>query len=322
MRPRISTVLTARPWEPALVDAARSSGLARIVSRCADPESLDRAAAGSDVVFIGTDTSWLTEERIKSLLRCNHVIGVVEGDRDPLARLLRRTGATIVDETVPVRRMLRAALASGLPRTESFGRTITVTGPRGAPGRSEVALALAWVSPPKTLLVETDTEAPGLGLRCALSPTEPSVRGGLRVDTMDHVSVLAPPVRGGPLSMTMLQQTIESARSLHRTVILDAGPNLQTVVGDAVIVCDPSPVGIVRCAKLLASWTGPEPHLVVNRMGADTDIQLVRRATGLEPSAMVPECSRPEPGLPPPQAMLHALESWVWRGAPGTALPA
>ncbi len=314
-------MLTVRPWEPELVDAARTSGLARIVGRCADTESLDRAAALSDAVFIGTDTPWLTKERIESLLQHSHVIGVVEGDRDPLARVLGLAGATVVDESLPARRMLAAALAGGRFETGGLGHTITVTGPRGAPGRSEIALALAWMSPSQVLLVEADTEAPGLGLRCALPPPG-SASTGLQIESLGHVSVLPLPLRDGPLSGSMLQQTIESARSFHQTVILDAGPNRRTIVGDPVVVCDPSPTGIVRCAKLLATWSGPEPTLVVNRASPETDIELIRRATGLEPSAIVPECHRPEPGAPPPQAVLRAFDTWPWRHAPRRAASA
>ena len=116
-----------------------------------------------------------------------------------------------------------------------------------------------------------------------------------------------------------MARVLDTARATHDRVVLDVGPCAPPYDGDALVVCDSSPVGIVRCAALLQSWLGPEPALVVNRVDDDLDLGLIRRATGLEPVALVPRCTPPAPGEPPAPEMLTALEEAAGLDTRGTA---
>jgi hypothetical protein len=164
------------------------------------------------------------------------------------------------------------------------------------------------MSGPKTLLAELDQEAPGIGIRCGLPPQATSANDLIQAVPFEHVSVFTPPLRGGPLSQAIVAQLLDAARSTHETIVLDVGPNHQPLAGDVIVVCDPSPTGIVRCARFLEVWRGPQPHLVVNRAPHDVDVRLVRRATGLEPAALIPNSRPPHPGEAPPSALVRGLE--------------
>ena len=174
-RPRIATVLSAREWEPRLVDAARRDPTVRVVRRVYEPEDLERAAP-IDIVVVGAETSWITSSRIKSLRRNGtRVIGVYPSGDGPGRALLERGGAdaAIPDSTPPEDLLQTAtAVAAASLTCVRAGRLISVTGPRGAPGRTEIAVALAkeLATTKTTALVDLDFEAPGVGLRLGLRP--------------------------------------------------------------------------------------------------------------------------------------------------------
>lgn len=313
MRPVIATVTTARPWERHLVQAIRATGLARIGARCVDADHLLSVASRVDAVFLGSDAPWISGDGIRALTQLTTVIGVVIDDRDPMRRVLVEGGAMeiLTEDVSPMLAITAAIGALDQCSTEPTSTTVAVTGARGAPGRSEVALALAWCHGSGALLAELDGDAPSLGLRTGLAPADatrdPAVVATTGFPRFGSVSIFAPPVGGGPLSPSIATRVLDAARATHDVIVVDAGPGAETPADTSIVVCDPSPVGVVRCARLLDRWMSHAPLLVVNRADDETDLATIRRATGLEPAAVVPASIPPIPGEPPPPAMCSAL---------------
>lgn len=148
-RPRIATVLSAREWEPRFVDAARRDPTVRVVRRAYEVQDLERAAP-LDGVVVGSETSWITSTLVRSIRRRGtRVIGVYPTGDGPGRDLLHRGGADIaLPDTTPPEDLLSAARLTAMEdlQPDRAGRLISVTGPRGAPGRTEVAVSLAQVA--------------------------------------------------------------------------------------------------------------------------------------------------------------------------------
>ena len=303
MRPSIATVV-GPGWEPRLVDHARSTGLARLVGRCCDPAGLTDISPRADAIFIGSEAHWLASTDLRHLRPATRLIGVATDE--PGARLLDRAGVDdIVDAHTPPAGMLSLALSRIAPPR---GRLVEVTGPRGAPGRSEIALAAAFARGGSVRLVEVDHGAPSLGLRMGLRPSTQRIlvsRHGVDLD----------PVPAGERSepIERIIDMVNRSQFAHRSTILDAGPDsawhLVMDVDDVIVVGEATDVGLVRLARLCEAWLGPEPQLVINRYQPDQDLRLVRRATGLEPVAVIPALSVPARGEPPVAQMVSALRA-------------
>lgn len=298
MRPAVVTVVGGA-WEQLLVERARRSGAARLVGRCLDLAGLESVVDRADLVYVGSDTPWLPGADLRPLTGIAAFVGVALDE--PGARLLRHAG---VDEIVHP----EAAVADLPGRAASLlpdaGHIVEVTGPRGAPGRSEVALALAHVRP-GAALVELDTPAPSLGLRMGLPPARsrnPIERGGIVFDPA--------PVGGGGRIADRLR-TVERARARNLHTVVDSGPDSSlhrlVDVDEVVVVGTACEIGVFRLARLCEAWTGPTPSLVINRWTDGQDLGRVVRATGLEPAAVIPVSVQPEIGAPPPPAMLRAV---------------
>lgn len=189
----------------------------------------------------------------------------------------------------------------------SPGRLIAVTGARGAPGRTEVALALgaAWAAY-RSAVVDLDLAAPGLAVRTGMSP---------RPDLQDAAAALSAtgrlpagllrPVAGTalvtgshrPVAPRSARLVVEAVLRTVPVVIVDIGPAGagHPVLARAhriVVVADGSPSGVVRAARFLSGWSLRPPDLVANRVPpADREavVRALRRWTGLEPSLVVPE---------------------------------
>ncbi len=295
MRPSIATVI-GPGWEPRLVEQARASGIVRLVGRCCDEAGLLEIAPRADVVFVGSDVHWLVRTDLSSIAA--RVIGVASDS--PGARLLFRAGAEeVVDATMSPDRMLALAFTSV---ASDRGRVVEVTGTRGAPGRSEVALALAYATNRSSALVELDHAGPSLGLRMGLDPS-------IRIHSKEHVSLVPAPAGTDRPRLDL----IERAANRHSLTILDGGPGSQwhrvVDVDDVIIVGEATDVGVVRLARLCESWLGPEPSLIVNRHRPEQDLGLVIRATGLEPVAVIPELTPPKAGTPPRGEMRRLVRS-------------
>lgn len=303
MRPAIATVIGAG-WEPRLVEHARATGLARLVGRCCDHAGLVDVASRADVVFIGSESHWLPASDLRQLAAATRLIGVATDT--PGAKLLDAAGVSdVIGADTPPAGMLAMALAEH-PRQP--GRVVEVTGPRGAPGRSEVALALTYVAGASepSCLIEADHAGPSLGLRMMLPPA----RSGLMHRTRG-ASLVPAPAGTSVVGTVRIAGFIDSSRQTHATTVVDGGPHSAwhsiIDVEQVVIVGEASDVGVVRLARLCESWVGPTPHLVINRHREGQDLRQVRRATGLEPAAVISEHGMARPGLIPTAEMRKAL---------------
>jgi MinD-like ATPase involved in chromosome partitioning or flagellar assembly len=336
---RVATVLSARDWETRLVAAARASASVRLVLRAFRPSEVADRAAALDVVVVGAETPWATPARINSWRRLGlRVVGVHPvGDR-PAAERFRSCGADLIvpDDLAPeaLLRELRL-LEPAAPRTEGTAPMVAVTGARGAPGRTEVALAVAWMRSARgpTTLIDADLTAPSVAIRLGIPPRPDltdvvdrvHVEGSIPVEVVHRVGrmrVIPGSHRPGdpPLRPEPVFDVVDAARTTGR-VVVDTGPwptgcDLVKGADEAVVVAEGSATGIVRAASVIGDWMGPPPRLVVNRVDATRRrdvLAAVRRWTGLEPEAVIPSLrhvlSASRSGRPPPRRLLAALAS-------------
>jgi len=317
MIPRVATVLSARDWEPALVGAIRESAAARLILRAYQPAELEERRDELDVVVAGAETSWVTSASIAAWRRSGlRVVGIYP-DRDSPARRILETGGAdeILSEDSSSDSKIAAIGAVCAHRTEVVdeptGVFVAVTGSRGAPGRSEVALALAWNLAPKldTLLLDADLEAPSVAIRLGLAarPDLADAADGCRVDgklpneaihTRDGLSFIVGSHRPGEPALRgpLVEDVLDAALGRFDVVIADLGPSpaqmdLLKRADVALLVANADAVGIVRAAQTAADWAGPPPALVLNRVhqrSARDSVQAARKWLGLDPAVVIP----------------------------------
>lgn len=308
MRPALATVISPRPWEPRLVSAVRSTGLVRLVGRFTDPVALAGMEPTVDVVAFDTTAPWLSHELVRRWQSRSIVTVGFAPDNDRVAdRVLGACDLVFHEDDAPGR-VLAALVASAPPPAPPSGyrspaSVVPVVGARGAPGCTEISIALAMALAPHgpTLLTESDPAAPGVGTRLALPP-------GPRPCDWHGIEVL----QCHPERSTIVR-VLERSTTGFSHVVIDAGVGGLLGPGAAtpVLVVEPSATGTVRAATLVRDWTSPEPILVMNRAPAaagdrEAALRRVRAATGLEPVAVVDEMAVGWPG-PPPQAMVEQL---------------
>ncbi|NND84464.1 MAG: hypothetical protein HKN46_04885 [Acidimicrobiia bacterium] len=296
MRRPIATVLTARPWEEALVRLAHASALGRVVARAWEPDGVD--AASPDVVVVGAETAWLGRGVVAAWQGVGRaVVGVHASDSPGERRALDDLGVDHAVAGDDIERMLLTACRAAVPAAP-LAPLVTVSGPRGAPGRSTVAIALARSLPGSTL-VDGDPDpnlGPFLGLPPGPTPDElvDLLRTGGRLPRGTEaagIRVLAP---FGPLPPTAIPCLRASG-----PLVVDQGPspvaNPLRSASLRVFVVEGTAVGLVRAATVLREWMGPPPVIVLNKVPADrvAAIRACRAATGLEPGALVPTSDRP-----------------------------
>ena len=197
---RVATVLSARPWEGDLVAHARSTAAIRLVMRAFRPGDIEARADEIDVVVAGGDVPWVTPGQVVAWRRIGLlVVGVHPvGDR-PAMELFELGGADEVLADDLSADSIVQALRFLAPRdrvdTDPAGVSVAVVGARGAPGRTEVALALAWNwSAAHTVgLIDLDLEAPAVAVRLGLA-ARPDI-----TDAADSVR------SHGSLSRTLIQ---------------------------------------------------------------------------------------------------------------------
>lgn len=328
MRPAIATVLTASTWETRLVDFARQSATMRILRRCRTAGEVESVLRRIHVVVIGSETPWLTSELLRRWRASGvGIVGITGPNDRPGRRIFEAVPADeVLPATVEPGRLFGAISTVRIPVEEPVrpAPIVTVTGPRGAPGRSEVALALAWAAGPhaNTVLVELDHAAPGLGIRLGLAPDalDTSLERARAVGPIDLVAL---PARGVPMSASFVTRVVETSRARFDAVIIDAGPSVEGVTFEAgrrVLVVQPTPAGLIRAGRLVSSWTGSTPIVVANRVpgGPDhqTALRLVRAATGLEPAVVIPDLDM---GTPGPHPVMTSLLEPLARSAFGAS---
>ena len=273
-------------------------------------------------MLVGVEIPWLSPGLVAAWRDMGAlVMGVNDPYHPPAERLLDDWGCDFVltdpdpEWVASVVRTARPA-ADRSPGARRRQRVVAVGGPRGAPGRTEVALGLAWVAARtgSCLLVEADN-APGLGLRLGLPPP-PSPHQTVTTHGVDLL--LWSPYRsaGGLLTggWSMLHE--------YQTTVVDLGPSpaaFEKWPGERVVVCDARPSGIVRGACFLGKLNGMDPPwVIVNRLEAD---ERVRRQillhmedwAGKRPDAQVGILHDLEWGKPPPASLQTALEPLMSR---------
>jgi len=303
-RAAVATVLTAHPWEEDFVAFARDGAGLRVVARAYEPEEVIRRAP--DVVVVGSETSWISPTHVRAWRRRGvKVLGLHPVGDGPGQELFRRGGAdAILPETTSMVGLYRAVQALSVvePSTLTEGALVAVTGPRGAPGRTEMALALAFGAADRHRTLLVDLDPPSIGIRLGLGP-HPTLLEALDEIRADGVP---PPVRrvgplsilagveGGPLVAPLRWELIRASLDSFDLVVVDLGPwpHNEAVIRNArsaVLVCDAGPTGMVRAASMVHDWIGASPRLIVNRVVDDEDTRHVaRRALGLEPAVLVP----------------------------------
>lgn len=315
---RVATVLSAREWEPGLVGHAKETAAIRIVLRAYRPSDIETHASDIDVVVAGGEVSWVTSRQVSTWRRLGFgVIGVYPAGDRPAAALLEDGGADeVVPDTIDVAALIQA-IRFVVPAGEQAapfdrGRITAVTGPRGAPGCTEVALGVASMlsADASTVLIDADIAAPALAVRLGLPP-RPDVTDAadsVRADgviapeclhKVGRLSVITGSHRPGedPLRDTMIAGVVDAAASRFDNVVLDAGaaPSGSAIIEESdsvLLVVDATAVGVVRAAQVTSRWMGPQPTLILNRVDSRDRAQVVeaaRRWTGLEPAAVVPE---------------------------------
>ncbi len=340
MIPAVATVLSAREWEHDLVALARDSAAVRVVLRAYRPEEVDRERDRIDVLVAGAETAWVTPARVAAWRRAGlRVIGVFPcGDTPARDRLLAGGADEVVPDDTPLDaivqaiRMLRPKAPAAAPASSAPPITL-VTGARGAPGRTEVALSLAWswAITGDVLLVDLDLDAPALAVRMGRPPRPDVTDAAEEVHATGHIPERAMQ-RVGPLRVIvgshrngdsvpseLLPDVIAAAAAAGRRLVVDAGPRagddpLLSSAGDVVLVADGSPTGLVRAAALVSDWLGPRPRLVLNRVPERwrTDVvAAARRWTGLEPVAVLGAhqgvSAHARRALPPHRSIRRAL---------------
>ena len=318
MTVRVATVLSAREWEPGLVAHARENGSVRIVVRAYRPSDIDSRLDDIDVVVAGGDVSWVTPGHIERWKAGGSaVVGVVPAGDGPAERLLHTGGADeIVPDSIAIDALVQAirfAAPSATHVTSSnAGRMIAVTGARGGPGTTEVAVGLAMVRSraAEVVLIDLDLAAPSVAIRLGL-PARPDITDvadavratgvidARQVHRSGSLDVIAGSHRRDevPLRASLVDAVLDVSLRAWDEVIVDVGADpasLERVAraDDAVLVIEGSAIGVVRAAQLVDKWIGPVPAIVLNRVDQAQAADLaesVERWTGLAPAVVIPE---------------------------------
>ena len=184
MRLRIVTAGTGAAWEAALVQACQDGAPAEVVQRCYDLGDLLAVAAGgqAQVAVVASSIRWLDREAVTRLGAAGvAVVGVVPAGDEDAERRLRQLGILhVAHDTDPPGTLVELGQAAGRPDPQEVADSnapagdqpapdpeaprrhavVAVWGPKGAPGRTTVALNLAFEAAPhagETLLVDADT---------------------------------------------------------------------------------------------------------------------------------------------------------------------
>lgn len=316
---RVATVLSAREWESRLVAMARDTAMVRLVLRAFVPDEVTTHAGEIDVVVAGAETPWVTPTRVAAWRRLGlRVVGLHPPADRPAADRLVAGGADLVLsddlDAEAIVREIRLLDVTSSTEAEKQGRIVVVTGVHGAPGVTEVAIGLAWneVGRAATVLVDGDLSCPSIAVRLGLPPRpdlvdvvdRSLVDGSPSTEAMPRIGALAvvPGVMrpGEPALRSDAVADVAAGLAVDSTVIVDAGrwPASRRLVAEAdraVLVVGGTPTSIVRLARLVEEWTGPQPHLVVNRVSPTRHLELiaaVRRWSGLEPTVVIPPSRR------------------------------
>ena len=294
------------------------TGTLRIVERAFHPAQVHRALADQlpNAVMVRTEIPWLSHGLVDTWRQMGTVVIGVNDPYQPVnCRLLEDWGCHFVLEEPDPEQAAAILLATRSTNTchttPKSPMVVAVGGPRGAPGRTEVAVGLAWLGARSgaCLLIEADP-SPTLGLRLGLAPPsryqEPITTHGIDVLLGGIGETFGGMIHGG-----------WSRLWDYQTVVVDLGPghrSFENWPGERVVVCEASPSGIVRAAALLARLGGGSlPRTVVNRLRVDQglgkEFSLHLAAwTGRQPDALIGVHDDLQWRSPPPTSFQTALE--------------
>lgn len=279
MRPSFATVVSHHAWEPELALASVRHNTARLVGRCSGFDEVKGLAP--DVVVIGTESPLAAPDAIGGWRRAGIAVMVVHDTPDPALRRLSGLCDAMFERSTHPGRLMAAMASIASPACRPAHQILTVTGPRGTPGRSEVSLALAWASAERrqTTLVDLDLEAPSLSFRLGLPPfTRPEVA------EVGPIRLAGFPPAAGPLAAHISARLI-AAWNEQGPVVVDAGPNPSAGRSlPVVVVGDGSDLGLIRLRRFLVTRSELEPIIVINRAGPDSGISRL----GVEPAVVIP----------------------------------
>lgn len=326
-RPRVATVVSAGDWETNFVNMATASSMVRLVDRLESARPL----SGVEVILVSADTPWITPTTIRMWQQDGaSVIGMhTRGDK-PAQRLLAhcdeiRETSTDAQELVHLARLIGARLPN---KPVGYGIWF-VTGPPGAPGRTEVAtaLALAMARSTATVLLDGDLRNPSVSLRLGLAP-EPSLVTMTHFEPapghqLGRLQVIPGGVGTQRIPRARLEGLSQEALAATGSVVVDTpgwGSESQLPPqADALFVCDASPVGVIRAAVALSRWNGPAPTILLNRVNDLDMVPSVRAATGLEPDVLLADCPEIRSAsircAPSPDQLIETLRRWLDRHA-------
>lgn len=265
-----------------------------------------------DVIIAGAETAWLTPACVRMWREQGvRVIGLHSPTDRPGKQLFETAGAdAVLSSAEPTEGLVATARALAMfPGVVATGPTITVvSGPAGSPGRTESAVGLACLMSRSvsTLLIDLDHRSPSVALRLGLPPGPniddafDTVRSHGTVpqeylQMFGSFQVLAGSLRGTLDQPRVRRDIVWAARQIADHIIVDAGvleagDPLLDLASRSVLVCDASPVGIVRAAALTTHWTTEPPAVILNRTGPDQAdiVRATRYSLGLEPQVLVP----------------------------------
>lgn len=168
--------------ETEIAEKLARSRTADLVLRCLDRTELLAALRGAriDVVVIVGAPRWLDMHAVAEA--AEHSARVVGIAGDPLeAESLRHFGVPVADPNSGLRELLETPPEPVPPTVESKpirGRLIAVWGPKGAPGRSTIAIEIAAeiaATEPRTVLVDADTYGGDIAQMLAIVEEVPTI---------------------------------------------------------------------------------------------------------------------------------------------------
>ena len=258
---RVATVGGDLDLEARLASAIAKRRDAELLLRCVDRIELLAAirGAGLDALVVAGQPSWLDHQSVsEAATRGVRIVGVSDGEAPLGASAVLGSDAS-VDEILEACRNASPANPS-LPQVGGKGRLTTVWGPKGAPGRTRVAIELAF-------------EIQSTQATCALIDADPYGGDVLQslgiVEEMPTVVWAARAAGRGELSDAQIEQYLRR---------VEDGPIIIPGIPRSELWADVSLFGF---KALLDSFRGLVDHTVIDvGFSLDTDIPTLDTTDG------------------------------------------
>jgi MinD-like ATPase involved in chromosome partitioning or flagellar assembly len=218
MKLRLVTAGGSADWETALVQACQDADSpAEVIQRCYDLGDLLAVAASghAQVALVAATNRWLDREAIDRLSSAGvPLVGIIPASGEDVERRLRQLGVVYLALTtdppaVLIDRARAAALVEPTPPAEPASPDgdvapadpegagprplIAVWGPKGAPGRTTMAVNLAFEAVPlvgETLLVDADTYGGSIDQKLGFMEDYPGLPWAARLASRGELDAL------------------------------------------------------------------------------------------------------------------------------------